>query len=333
MAETRPTIYDVARHCGVAASTVSRAFSNPARVSVATRERVQTAAREIGYEPRPLARAEAPGRIRTLTLVVSDISNPYYVTVIKAAQARANESNYTLALTDSDESAQVEANNLRQLLATTSGGIWATSRLSDETVQQLAGHRPLVMINREISGVPSLVVDTAAGMRKAVRHLAVLGHRRLAYLSGPRNSWINGQRWQAVREEASSLGMHVSFLGPFAPIRQGGQEAADALILGKASAALAYNDLIAIGVLHRLQALGVRVPEDLSLVGCDDIFGADFTVPGLTTIAGPADKLGSCAVDLVHAQLAGRGDLSDSRSFDSHLVIRGSTGPIPDGGN
>lgn len=330
MEQVRPTIYDVAHHCGVAASTVSRAFSNPARVSAATRERVQAAAREIGYEPRPLARAEAPGRIRTLTLVVSDISNPYYVTVIKAAQARAIESNYTLALTDSDESAQVEANNLRHLLATTSGGILATSRLSDETVQQLAGHRPLVLINRQISGVPSLVVDTAAGMRKAVRHLAVLGHRRLAYLSGPRNSWINGQRWQAVREEASSLGMQVSFLGPFAPIRQGGQEAADALILGQASAAIAYNDLIAIGVLHRLQALGVRVPEDLSLVGCDDIFGADFTVPGLTTIAGPADKLGSCAVDIVHSQLAGRGELPDSRSFDSHLVIRGSTGPAPD---
>ncbi|MER5388163.1 LacI family DNA-binding transcriptional regulator [Saccharopolyspora sp. NPDC002686] len=331
MERERPTIYDVARHCGVAASTVSRTFSNPARVSAGTRERVQAAAREIGYEPRPLARAEAPGRIRTLTLVVSDISNPYYVTVIKAAQARAIERNYTLALTDSDESAQVEANNLRHLLATTSGGILSTSRLSDETVQQLAGYRPLVMINREIEGVPSLVVDTAAGMRKAVRHLAVLGHRRLAYLSGPRNSWINGQRWRAVQDEASSLGLQVSFLGPFAPNRQGGQEAAEALMLGKGSAAIAYNDLIAIGALHRLQAVGVRVPEDLSLVGCDDIFGADFTVPGLTTIAGPADKLGWCAVDILHERLTGRGDLQGSRSFESHLVIRGSTGPAPQG--
>ncbi|GAA4617192.1 substrate-binding domain-containing protein [Saccharopolyspora hordei] len=329
MEHVRPTIYDVARHCGVAASTVSRAFSNPARVSAATRERVQAAAREIGYEPRPLARAEAPGRIRTLTLVVSDISNPYYVTVIKAAQARAIERNYTLALTDSDESAQVEASNLRQLLATTSGGILATSRLSDDAVRQLAAHRPLVMVNRQIDGVPCLVVDTAAGMRKAVRHLAVLGHRRIAYLSGPRNSWINGQRWQAVSGEAATLGLHVSFLGPFAPNRQSGQEAADALMLNDVTAAIGYNDLITIGALQRLQTMGVRVPDDLSLVGCDDIFGADLTSPGLTTIAGPADKLGAYAVDILHARLSGQGDGPGSRVFDSHMVVRGSVGPAP----
>jgi DNA-binding LacI/PurR family transcriptional regulator len=328
--QERPTIYDVARHCGVAASTVSRTFSNPARVSAATRERVQATANEIGYEPRPLARAEAPGRIRVLTLVVTDISNPYFVTVIKAAQTRANERNYTLALTDSDESAQLEASNLRQLLATTSGGILATSRLSDEVIRQIAGYRPLVMVNRRVDGVPSLVVDTAAGMAKAVRHLAALGHRRIAYLSGPRNSWANGKRWQAIRDEAAALDVQVSFIGPFAPNRQGGQEAADALVLGDASAAIGYNDLIAMGALHRLQSIGVRVPDDLSLIGCDDIFGADLTVPGLTTVAGPADKLGSYAVDVLHARLSGQGDGPGSLTLDSHLVIRGSTGPVTD---
>lgn len=327
MEQARPTIYDVARHCGLAASTVSRTFSNPARVSPGTRERVQAAAYEIGYEPRPLARAEAPGRIRVLTLVVTDISNPYYADVIKAAQARAIERDYTLALTDSDESARLEANNLRQLLATTSGGILATSRLSDDAVRQIGGYRPIVMINREVEGVPSLVVDTAAGMRKAVRHLAVLGHRRIAYLSGPRNSWVNGQRWQAVRAEAAERDMEVTFLGPFPPNRRGGEDAADALVLGKVSAAIGYNDLIAIGVLQRLRATGVRVPDDLSLIGCDDIFGADLTVPGLTTIAGPADKLGSQAVDALHARLSGHGDGLGSVTFESHMVIRGSTGP------
>ena len=327
MEQERPTIYDVARHCGLAASTVSRTFSNPARVSPATRERVQAAADEIGYEPRPLARAEAPGRIRVLTLVVTDISNPYYADLIKAAQSRAIERDYTLALTDSDESARLEANNLRQLLATTSGGILATSRLSDDAVRQIGGYRPIVMINREVEGVPSLVVDTAAGMRKAVRHLAVLGHRRIAYLSGPRNSWVNGQRWQAVRGEAAELGLEVTFLGPFPPNRRGGEDAADALVLGKVSAAIGYNDLIAIGALRRLRATGVRVPDDLSLIGCDDLFGADLTAPGLTTIAGPADKLGSQAVDAIHARLSGRGDGLGSVTFDSHMVIRGSTGP------
>lgn len=329
MVEHQPTIYDVAHHCGLAASTVSRTFNKPGRVNARTRERVRAAAREIGYEPPALARAEAPGRMRTLTLVVTDIANPYYSTVIKAAQARCIERDYTLALTDSDESPQVEASNLRRLLATTSGGILATSRLSDEVVLQLFRHRPLVMVNREIQGIPSLVVDTASGMRKAVRHLAAFGHSRIAYLSGPRNSWVNGQRWGAVRQEASSLGVHAAFLGPFSPNRQGGHEAADALALDGATAAIAYNDLIAIGAQQHLQGLGIRLPQDRSLIGCDDIFGADLTVPALTTIAGPADKLGTYAVDIVHSRLAGDSRPPSSMTFDAHLVVRGSTGPAP----
>lgn len=329
MDQPQPTIYDVARHCGVAPSTVSRTFNNPGRVNARTRERVREASREIGYEPRALARAEAPGRARMLTLVVTDIANPYYSAVIKSAQARCLERDYTLALIDSDESPRVEASNLRRLLATTSGGILATSRLSDDVVRQLFRHRPLVMVNRRIDEVPSLIVDTASGMRKAVRHLAALGHRRIAYLSGPRNSWINSQRWSAVHEETSSLGIHAALLGPFSPYRQGGREAADAFVLDGATAAIAYNDLIAIGALQHLQDLGIRLPQDRSLIGCDDIFGADLTVPALTTIAGPADKLGTFAVDILHSHLVGQGGQADSGTFDAHLVIRGSTGPIP----
>lgn len=328
MDQGRPTIYDVARHCGVAASTVSRAFSNPARVNADTRELVQEAAREIGYEPRMLARAEAPDRSRTLTLVVTDIANPYYAGLIKSVQACAIERNYALALTDSDESPRVEASNLRRLLANTSGGILATSRLSDENVQQIARRRPLVMVNREIDGLPSLVVDTAAGMRKAVRHLVALGHCRLAYLSGPRNSWINSQRWSAVRDEASSLGVHAAFLGPHTPNREGGRDAADAFVLEGSTAAIAYNDLIAIGVVQHLRSGGMCLPQDRSVVGCDDIFGADLMVPALTTIAGPVEQVGRCAVDAVHAELTGGG--ARSMTFEAHLVVRGSTGPNPE---
>lgn len=333
MDRSRPTIYDVARHCGLAASTVSRAFSHPNRVNPATREKIRAAAHEIGYTPRPLARAEAPGRARTLTLVVTDIANPYYAPLIKAAQAQALEKDYTLALTDSDESPQVEVSNLRQLLATTSGAILATSRLSDELIRQLAQHRALAVVNRAVEGIPSLVVDTAAGMRKAVRHLAAIGHRRIAYLAGPRNSWINSARWRAVHEEAAALDIEAEFLGPYAPNRQGGQEAADALMLQRSTAAIAYNDLIAIGTLQRLQAAGVTVPGNFSLIGCDNIFGADLTVPTLTTIAGPTERVGKYAVDALHAQLTHHAATPESMLFDAHLVTRGSTGPPESNGN
>lgn len=332
MDRSKPTIYDVARHCGVAASTVSRTFTRPNRVSPATREKVHASANETGYTPRPLARAGTPGRSRTITLVVTDIANPYYAPLIKAAQSQALEKGYTLALTDSDESPQVEVNNLRQLLASTSGAILATSRLSDEAIHQLAQHRALAMVNREVEGVPSLVVDTAGGMRKAVRHLAAFGHDRIAYLSGPRNSWINGARWRAVHEEASALGVDAELLGPHTPTRQGGQEAADALILQRCTAAIAYNDLIAIGALRYLQTAGVAVPEHFSLIGCDDIFGSDLTTPALTTVAGPTERVGGNAVDALHAQLAHHTAPPPSVLFDAHLVTRGSTGP-PNRGN
>ncbi|CAM04316.1 LacI family transcriptional regulator [Saccharopolyspora erythraea NRRL 2338] len=324
MDQGRPTIYDVARRCGVAASTVSRTFSHPSRVNHATREKVRAAADEVGYLPRPLARAEAPRRTRTITLVVTDIANPYYAPLIKAAQSQALEKDYTLVLTDSDESPRVEVSNLRQLLATTSGAILATSRLSDDVIRQIAQHRALVVINREIDGIPSLVVDTARGMRKAVRHLAAIGHRRIAYLSGPRNSWINSARWRAVQEESGALGLDAAFVGPHVPNLSGGHEAADALMLQRATAAIAYNDLIAIGALQRLQTAGISVPADFSLIGCDDIFGADLTTPGLTTIAGPTERLGRSAVDVLHAQLTHR-TRTDSTLFDAHLVTRGST--------
>lgn len=327
MSESEPTIYDVARQCGVAASTVSRAFSNPNRVSAVTRERIRTVAAEIGYTPRPLARSERPARSRTVTLVVTDIANPYYAPLIKAAQAQARERKYTLVLTDSDESPQLEADNLRRVLGATCGGILATSRLSDEVIHQLARHRPLVVVNREIEGIASVIADTGSGMRKAVRHLAALAHRHIAYLSGPRNSWANSARWKAVSEEAAELDIHVSLLGPFAPTRQGGQEAADALTLDGASAAIAYNDLVALGVLLQVTERGIRVPEELSIVGCDDIFGADLTFPGLTTISGPTERLGKHAVEELHRVLSGGAPSRTSVGFETHLVVRGSTGP------
>jgi DNA-binding LacI/PurR family transcriptional regulator len=331
MGERGPTIYDDARHCGVAASTVSRVFSRPARVGADTRRRVRAAAAELGYRPRPLARVDGPGRARTVTLVVSDIANPYYPPLIKGVQARAAELGRTTIVTDSDESPETEAGNLRRGLATSAGGILATSRLSDRTVLELAEHRPLVVVNRRIDGLSSLVLDTPAGMRAAVRHLVALGHRDLLYLSGPRNSWVNGRRWAAVHDEA---GAHATLLGPFPPTRGGGHAAAEEIRAHPgATAVLAYNDLVAIGAMERLAERGVRVPGDLSLVGCDDVFGADLVVPGLTTIAGPTGRLGARAVDLLEAALGDPTAGPVSVTLDADLVVRGTTGPPPARGN
>ncbi|MHA6802614.1 LacI family DNA-binding transcriptional regulator [Salinifilum ghardaiensis] len=332
-ARNRVTIYDVARHCGVAASTVSRAFARPARVSAGTRERVRAAAHALGYVPSERTWVDAGARGRTVTLVVSDIANPYYGPLVKAVQRRALERGYTLALADSDESPRVEASNAKSLLAASGGAILATSRLSDDVVDGLARTVPLVMLNRASARVPTLVWDTAGGMRRAVQHLAELGHRDVAYLAGPRNSWMNSERWRAVREESARLGLRASPLGPCAPTRRAGYEAAARLERAAVTAVLAYNDLIAIGAVRRLLAAGVRVPEEMSVVGCDDIFGADLVEPGLTTLHGPAAEMGAAAVDVLHAWAASRAAQPRCTTFTAELVVRASTGPAPDHGN
>lgn len=332
-AQRQVTIYDVARHCGVAASTVSRAFSRPGRVSARMRERIYTAAHVLGYVPTERKRADAGVRGRAVTLVVSDIANPYYGPLVKAAQSRAFERGYTLALADSDESPQLEASNAKRLLAASAGAILATSRLSDDVVEALARTVPLVMLNRASTRVPTLIWDTASGMHRAVRHLAELGHRHIAYLAGPRNLWMNSQRWRAVREASAQLGMHTSLLGPCTPTLDAGYEAGAELQGVAATAVIAYNDLVALGVTRRLLAAGVRVPEEVSVVGCDDIFGANITATGLTTLHGPAAEMGSSAVDVLQEWSSSRAAQPRCLTFAAELVVRGSTGRAPDRGN
>ncbi|MHA6800231.1 LacI family DNA-binding transcriptional regulator [Bounagaea algeriensis] len=332
-AQRQVTIYDVARHCGVAASTVSRAFSRPGRVSARMRERVYTAARVLGYVPPERTRAAAGVRERAVMLVVSDIANPYYGPLVKAAQSHAFERGYTLALADSDESPQLEASNAKRLLAASAGAILATSRLSDDVVESLARTVPLVMLNRASTRVPTLIWDTAGGMHEAVQHLAELGHRRITYLAGPRNSWMNSQRWRAVRAASAQLGMRTALLGPCTPTLDAGYEAGAELADVAATAVIAYNDLVALGATRRLLAAGVRVPEEVSVVGCDDIFGANLTAPGLTTLRGPAAEMGASAVDVLQEWSSSRAAQPRCLTFAAELVVRGSTGCAPDRGN
>jgi LacI family transcriptional regulator len=169
------------------------------------------------------------------------------------------------------------------------------------------------VLNRHVAGVPTVVMDTGSGMAQALEHLVSLGHRDIVYMAGPERSWANAARWRALRDAAAQYGIEPRKLGPFAPDRESGTAAADALINSGATAAIAFNDLLAIGMLERLAERGVRVPDRLSIVGCDDIFGADFCSPALTTVATPIEQAGRVAVTLL----------------PTHLVVRNSTGPRP----
>jgi DNA-binding LacI/PurR family transcriptional regulator len=168
-------------------------------------------------------------------------------------------------------------------------------------------------------------------MRQALGHLTALGHTRCAFVSGPERSWSNQQRLRGLRAAAGAASADVVTIGPVAPQFEGGVQAADRVLASGATAVLAYNDLVAAGILSRLAQLGIDVPGRLSVVGFDDIPLAAMLTPALTTVAAPTAQAGAAAVDALLCRLepvapAGRPAPSDRR-LPATLVVRGSTAP------
>lgn len=318
------TLQDVAREAGVAVSTVSRALTQPERISPPTRARVQEVARRLGYRPNRIARAVVSGRTQMLAVLVPDITNPHHFGLIRGAEERARAADRTLVLGDTRGDPGLEADHLDRLGSVVDGIVLVSSRLPDADLRELARLRPVVLHNRELPGLPGVVTDFDDGMRQILGHLAVLGHRRAAYLSGPRRSWSEGRRWAALTAEATRAGVVLVRLGPFAPTLDGGPAAADAGLASGATALVAYNDLLAIGVLRRLEERGIPVPETLSVTGFDDIFGTDFCHPPLTTVTAPTEEAGRALVDVL---LGGRAQDAERTVLPVRLRVRGSTGP------
>lgn len=311
---------------GVATSTVSRALSNPGRVHPATRERVVKAAHEVGYRSRPRPRV-APDRLHgSIALLIPDIANPYYAELTRGTQIQLNASGFSQVLVDTEESAAAEERALRQLVGLTDGVVLAATRLADKQLRAAARTTPLVLINRVVTGISSVYLDTGFGMKQAVDHLASLGHRCISYLSGPTGSWSDGLRWSAVQSSATDRGITALRLGPFAPTLASGGAAADAVLNTEATACIAFNDLLAIGVLQRLNVRGVQVPGEIAVTGCDDVFGADFCNPPLTTISGDLQRVGRSAIDLLRGLLEQPRRVPETVVLPTHLTIRASTG-------
>lgn len=326
----RPTIYDVARNAGVAASTVSRAFGVPGRVSVATRERVLAAAVEVGYEPRPQARALQQARHGSVAMVCSDITNPHFFELIRGAEQRARASGLRLVVANAEESPRVEREQVEGLASMVDGFVLASSRLPDQDLRDLATQHRIVLLNRELPGLTSVTLDTASGCRQILEHLAAMGHQDFTYCAGPPESWMGAARWAALSQGAAAHGLTARRVGPYSPTVAAGGAAADNALRRPATAVVAHNDLLAIGVLRRLHDRGIRVPEDVSVVGFDNMFAADFV--RLSTLGGRARDAGRLTVELLQGlllQRPGRAVTEPDRArLPTELVLRGSSGPV-----
>lgn len=320
------TIYDIAELAGVNPSTVSRALSKPGRISQKTEARIRLAAERLDFRFNPMARALPTGRSHTLGLLVADITNPVIFGIVRGAEHAASSAGYTLVIAESQESGEAEAEAIARLLPSVDGIVLATTRLPDERIATLASKKSLVLINRPVEGVPSVLPDVETGVDALVEHLAGLGHDSLLYLSGPETSWISRRRWDRLLQTSAYRNIAIVEVGPHSPTIEAGGEALRRVIAARSTAVIAFNDLMAIGLIKAAIAAGIRVPEDLSVTGFDDIFGSELIVPALTTVRAQLQQAGESAVRQLVEAIDG-GTPSNDGPLETTLVVRDSTGP------
>jgi LacI family transcriptional regulator len=323
------TIRDVAQAAGVHVSTVSRAFSASHLVKRETRDRVLAVAAELGYQPNETARALTTGRTRNLGLIVSDIANPFYPPLIKAAQSYARVRGYQVFVADTDEDVRTEEELIRTLARQVDGVVLVSPRLANDVIARLGGDLPFVLVNRQVPGLSAVLMDVAHGAALAVEHLSGLGHGHLALVGGPRGSWTSAQMRRAAGRAAADQGIRLDVLGPNAPTEHGGIEATAAVLRTGATGVIAYNDLVAIGLLARLHARNIPVPTRLSVVGIDDIAMSRMSRPALTTVRLPKQRAGEIAVELLLAVLDDPDPdtiIGTRGTLHGELIVRDSTG-------
>jgi LacI family transcriptional regulator len=338
------TIRDVARAAGVSISTVSRALAAPEQVAESTRALVQATAHKMGYRPNRNARSLVTGRSNSIGLVVPDLENPYFGSVCKGVQSRARAAGYAVFIADTNEDPTVETEIAHSLIKQVDGVILCSARGTDAEITKLAKQTPLVLANRFLAGIPSIIFDNGGGMRAVLRHLVALGHRTIAYAGGPPHSWSNGERARAFAEFASEAGagapdLELIELGNFPPFFSGGIQAGDLAIASGATAVVAYNDIMALGLIDRLRQRGLSAPDDLSVTGFDNVAVSTFVWPNLTTVNLPRVQMGRMSVDLLlEMVLNGTSEVHPQTQLPVELVVRQSSGvvraavPAPDAG-
>lgn len=322
----RATLADVAAAAGVSKSTASRAFSRPELIRPENVDRIRRIAAELGYTADPRARALSTGRTANIAVIVPDIANPFFPPLVRAVESGAERAELAVFLGDTDESASRERVLVDRLEKQVDGFVLASPRLPDAQIRELAERVPTVLINRDIPGVHRVLVDAATGVREAVELLTALGHQAIAYLAGPPESWADQQRRAAVVQAAAHAGLALSVLELGRPSYEAGRECVGSMIATGATAAIAFDDVIAHGVLAGFATLGREVPADFSVIGCDDVLAAT-TFPALTTISGGSAASGAAALDTLLALIDGERP-EQRTAIAGHLVHRASVSAV-----
>lgn len=327
-------VKDVAAAAGVSVGTVSNVLNQPDRVSARTAERVQQAIRELGFVRNDAARQLRAGRSRSIGLVVPDIGNPFFAEVARGAEDRAAEAGMTVLLGNSDESDVRQEAHLELFQEQRVNGVLLTPASDDlSSLRRFTdAGMPVVLVDHEVDEgeIPSVSVDDVEGGRLAVRHLLDAGRRRIAYVSGPRSVRQVAERLEGAQAAIAEVpGATLEVIEQASLTVLQGRAAGEALAAraeqDRPDAVFAANDLLAVGLLQAFSfAAGVRVPEDIAMVGYDDIDFASATVVPLSSVRQPARLLGRTGVELLLQELDGAEHDRRVR-FQPELVVRDSS--------
>lgn len=327
------TIKDIARIAGVSHSTVSRALKDNPAISLKTTRRIQDLAQEMGYVPNSVAQNLLTQQTKTIGVVVTTIADPFVTDVVEGVEQVAQEAGYSIFLSMShnnpkQEIAVVETFQRRRVDAV----VVISSRVGALYNQQLNKMQvPVVLVNNEEEGqyIHSVSADDIQGAQKAVEHLIGLGHLRIAYLEliTHRNNKSNRRRRQGYEQALQQAGLALDLdLLATAEVKDDvvkGDAALAALMQAKATAVFCYSDLTAIGLLASCWQQGVQVPDDISVVGFDDLDAAKYATPTLTTIHQPRQQLGRLAMEMTLDLMNSKE--THNRRLTCDLVVRQST--------
>lgn len=327
----RVTIKDVAARVGVTDMTVSRVVNGSGPVSDSVRQRVNEAIEELGYVPNRLARGLRSNRTHTIALMVTDITNPFFTTVARGVEDAASDRDHLVLLCNTDESEEEELRYLEMLSQQNVDGVLLVPARTGVRSLEFAAKRglPVVLIDRRGPTQQHSVVrcDARKGAADMARHLVGLGHRRFSVLAGPVGVTTSDDRVAGFLDALGELRDQATVThGPLSPA-SGRERAIEAMSAKQRPTALfGLNNFVTIGALQGLTSLGIRVPEDLALVGFDDLPPAMIGQPFLTVVSQPAYDMGHRAVELLLEQLRHPENPSQEILLPTELLVRQSSG-------
>lgn len=326
-------IKDIAMQAGVCKATVSRTLSNPDIVSPKTRDKVMAVVNKMGYTPNRLGASLRQGRSGNVLVMIPDISNPYFSPIVRAIERVAFARGYSVLLGNTLDDPALELSFAEMVHTRQADGVVISSqRVPYDLSSQLP---PLVSTSEFVptEGVHKVGVDNVAIGQTATQHLLDLGHTRIAAIAGPNQlrSTIDRLAGHKAALETSGIAFDENLIcfGDYST--ESGVEGVQQLLQQRQrpTAIFCFGDLVAIGALHALRELGYAVPDDISVVGVDGIALAKYCAPPLTTVAQPMGQIGESSIETLLDLIEGRKPEKVLNILPHELIVRDSTGPVP----